>query len=79
MSDDVSEETWKELLIRDDYKCLNCNSEKDLTVAHYVVRHYGGHSLDNLMLLCFDCHRKQHARKLLIKKIGGRFYFKPIK
>lgn len=76
----VSDEVWRQLLIRDDFKCLNCNSENELSPAHYKSRgsKEGTDDLDNLMLLCFKCHRKSHDGKLLIRKINGHFFFQGV-
>jgi len=72
----VDDGTWAELLERDDYMCLYCNSEEDLQPAHYIARsHTGENKLDNLMLLCFKCHRMLHDGKLGVVKINGRFFF----
>lgn len=81
MDSNVDNETWLELLERDDYACLNCNSQKDLAPAHYISRGTKNqdNSLNNLMLLCFDCHRAQHDGRLLVKKINNHFFFKRIK
>lgn len=79
-SNPVSEELWLQLLERDGQQCLNCLSEIELMPAHYVSRGRGGPDiLENLMLLCFECHRKQHDGKLLIVKLSGNFFFKQIK
>lgn len=73
----ISEELWLQLLERDDQQCLNCLAEQDLMPAHYISRGRGGPDiLDNLMLLCFRCHRKSHDGKLLIVKIDKHFFFK---
>lgn len=73
----VEEELWLQLLKRDDQKCLNCLAEEDLMPAHYIAKGRGGtDTLDNLMLLCFKCHRKQHDGKLLVIRINGNFFFK---
>ena len=79
-SNDVDDKTWKLLLERDNFQCLNCNSENDLAPAHYKSRGSGGESnLENLMLLCFFCHHKHHTGKLKIKLIDGHFYFREVK
>lgn len=90
----VDDETWKLLLDRDDFKCLHCNSELNLAPAHYQSRGSGGNdTLDNLMLLCWDCHRKQHEGKLQVIKVamfdttnpaygayaGFKFFFRKVK
>ena len=76
-SNPVSEELWLKLLERDDQHCINCLSERELTPAHYVSRGRGGPDvLENLMLLCFECHRKLHDGKLLVIRLSGNFFFK---
>lgn len=80
MNSHVSDEIWNQLLERDDYSCLKCNSENDLTPAHYVSVGAGGtDELTNLMLLCWHCHRKLHDGKMKAKLINGRFFFREIK
>jgi 5-methylcytosine-specific restriction endonuclease McrA len=72
----VDEKTWIALLERDDYCCLNCNSIEGLQPAHYIPRSLGGtEHIDNLMLLCNECHRRQEDGKLIVKRIKDRFYF----
>lgn len=76
----VSQETWIALVNRDDGQCLNCLDERDLMPAHYVSRGRGGpDELGNLMLLCFKCHRMQHDGKLLVIKVGLKFFFRRVK
>ena len=74
----VSDELWRQLLERDEYKCLKCNNENDLSPAHYKSRGSGGteDDLNNLMLLCWLCHRKLHDGKMLVKLINGKFFFR---
>lgn len=81
MDSNVDDKTWLALLERDDYACLNCNSQNNMSPAHYVSRGTKNqdNSLENLMLLCWSCHRDQHDGRLLVKKIGNHFFFKRIK
>lgn len=75
----VSDEIWAQLLERDEYRCLYCNSEEDLQPAHYDPRSLGGNDeLDNIMLLCNTCHRMQETGRLRVKKIQDKFFFKRI-
>ncbi len=77
MTSVVSEVAWRELLERDDYQCLNCNSTTGLQPAHYRARSkLGSDSVDNLLLMCGECHRAHHDHKLIIKRIKGHFFFK---
>ena len=80
MASQIPDKTWQELLERDNYACLHCLSTENLTPAHYISKgQYPDHSLGNLMLLCWQCHRDSHDGRLAIKKIGERFYFKTIR
>lgn len=77
----VDEDTFKSLLERDDYSCLNCNGEDNLHPAHYISRGSGGdNSLPNLMTLCNECHRKHHSGKLVVERLllksNGETYYK---
>jgi 5-methylcytosine-specific restriction endonuclease McrA len=75
----ISDELWRELLKRDNYRCLNCNGEEDLQPAHVVARSVATtaeETVDDYMLPCFSCHRKSHNGKLIVRKIEGKFFFK---
>lgn len=72
----ISKETWLYLLERDDYMCLKCNREVGLQPAHYLARSLlGGEDPDNMMILCYECHRALHDGNLTVKRISGHFYF----
>lgn len=76
----VSEAVWYALLERDGWACLHCNGTEGLQPAHYISRAGAGpDDLDNLMLLCNECHRALHDGLLIVKKINGRYYFKVIR
>jgi len=48
-----------------DGKCLNCHSTQGMAPHHIIHRSLGGDdSLNNLICLCFPCHRKEHDGKL---------------
>ena len=50
------------VLERDGWRCQNCGSSKDLQVHHLSNRSkLGDDALDNLIVLCANCHRMQHA------------------
>ncbi len=45
---------------RDDYKCLNCKSENNLSIDHIQPIHNGGENkLSNLQTLCKSCNSKK--------------------
>ena len=77
MASVVSEIVWRELLERDDYQCLNCNSTTGLQPAHYLARSkLGPDFVDNLLLVSGECHRAHHDHRLIIKRINGHFFSK---
>lgn len=54
-------ELRQEVLERDGYICKNCGAKDSLHVHHIVPKSKGGgHHLDNLATLCFNCHTKVH-------------------
>lgn len=53
-------------LIRDNYKCVKCNTDYKLIVHHIDgSRKYGAskmnNNLSNLITLCRECHAKEHG------------------
>ncbi len=58
--------------IRDGYKCRVCGfcrgpNPNAVEMHHIVFRSHGGeHSADNLVTLCFSCHRGIHAKRILV-------------
>lgn len=56
---------WKNLRLkvfeRDGGKCSICGNESSLTIDHIIPIFEGGtNSLENLRLLCIDCHNKKN-------------------
>ena len=50
--------------IRDGWKCVKCSSTERLTTHHIVPRNNheeNDHSLDNLLTMCWPCHRALHS------------------
>lgn len=72
---------WKkELLIRDEFKCRNCEHPDDLQ-AHHIEAFYArpdlAEDIDNGIILCDVCHREIHqmygvnvGRENLIRELG---------
>lgn len=53
--------TRPSILERDNYKCVECGSNKNLHVHHIVHRKNGGtNDPDNLVTLCKWCHAERH-------------------
>jgi len=54
--------------VRDGWKCRNCGSRNDLHQHHIEYRSHGGSDeLDNLVTLCWKCHRAVHDGKLKVE------------
>ena len=54
--------TRAQALARDDARCTRCGSATDLHVHHVQAVSAGGsNTLANLVTLCEDCHRAEHA------------------
>lgn len=50
--------------IRREPQCRRCGSRKNLEAHHIVPLHSGGSNrFDNLMTLCYTCHKVQHRSK----------------
>lgn len=80
---DISADTRKLVLTRDNYRCRCCGDEdlQSLTLHHVLYRSQGGgHSPDNLVTICWNCHRKVHAKILdvrrLLTPLGPVWFFK---
>lgn len=52
----------KEVLKRDGYKCIICQSDKELNIHHDSYKHHPHElkHLQDLMTLCRVCHREHH-------------------
>lgn len=58
-------EHWQErrraALERYGYECWRCNKRTDLQVHHLTYAFRGMESTEELMVLCGDCHKKEHG------------------
>jgi hypothetical protein len=62
----------KEILIRYNFKCLDCGKIGSLDIHHVIpYRIVKEHNVDNLVPLCKSCHQKREW-KTNIQKGGGR-------
>lgn len=50
-------------LQRDHYRCTNCGSEAQLVVHHDNYDHVGDEWPEDLRVLCWDCHDREHQRR----------------
>jgi len=60
-------EHWKkfreEALIFHGCKCSNCGSEKSLNVHHLTYKNRGHEKLEDVVVLCHNCHNEIHGIK----------------
>ena len=52
------QETHRQVLERDCFRCQDCGSQESLHVHHLGDTH--NHAPDNLLTLCASCHHKRH-------------------
>lgn len=62
----MTSRTWRkkrdELFEERGKKCEKCGSEENITVHHLTYERFGHEWLCDLMVLCEDCHKKEHER-----------------
>lgn len=51
----------KKVLKRDEYRCQLCGVDTGLEVHHLTYKRVGDEALFDLVTLCFQCHRQEHA------------------
>lgn len=51
------------VLQRDQYKCRNCDSKKNIQVHHKTYANVYNERLTDLVTLCDECHKKYHAEE----------------
>ena len=72
---DISEATRQAVLERDNGQCQACGQAGDnrLQLHHVIYRSQGGsHDEENLVTLCFDCHKDVHDGLLRLAFIEWR-------
>ncbi len=58
----VSGTTQKKVYEKYHNKCAECGADEDLSLHHVVPLNEGGdNSMENLILLCSECHQKKHS------------------
>ena len=68
MSLRLSRYKWKkrvaEVMERDGHKCRMCGTSRGLADVHHIIKRSQGGTdeMDNLILLCRNCHNKQHGQ-----------------
>jgi 5-methylcytosine-specific restriction endonuclease McrA len=74
----ITPETRRTVLLRDKWKCRKCGEEdlSALTLHHVKYRsHGGGHDADNLVTVCWVCHRAIHDKLVRVARVMGRWFF----
>lgn len=72
----IDERTRRFCYRRDQYKCRKCGAEEGLTLHHVVYRsQLGGHDPENLVTLCWSCHRRVHDKEIVPRRINGVWIF----
>lgn len=71
-----NDSSWHKLRLRafkrDNYHCVQCGSNENLTVDHIQPLSLGGtNAMDNLQTLCADCHEDKHYTKFLDETFTG--------
>lgn len=72
----TTDSEYSGVLQRDNYQCRSCGAGgmNTLHIHHIKYRSRGGDDTeDNLITLCFRCHKKLHdnPKRYLFKKIDG--------
>jgi 5-methylcytosine-specific restriction endonuclease McrA len=66
------------VFIRDEWKCRYCGNRERLHPHHIKFKSQGRKdSLDNLITLCYNCHRKVHNHEIGIEgnpNVGVTYY-----
>ena len=56
---DITAKVRKQVLERDNGRCVICGDNRTLTMAHYIPRSKGGLGIpQNLVTMCMSCHHK---------------------
>ena len=62
----LSSSAWsdkkREVLARDNHKCVICNNKRNLEVHHRTYENIGKEPLSDLCILCQGCHIKYHTK-----------------
>lgn len=57
----IAKSTYHKVLRRDKFKCCKCYTNQNLTIHHIQHREHGGtDDPENLITMCFSCHRVWH-------------------
>ena len=52
---------YTNIKVRDGYHCQMCGGREVITIHHIIPRSWGGRDeVDNLVVLCWECHQNTH-------------------
>lgn len=74
----VTSEVRLIVYVRDNFRCRKCGEMETakLTVHHVIFRSQGGdHSPENLVTLCWSCHKLVHDKIIAVFRRAGEWYF----
>jgi len=76
LKDKLPPELKKACFERDGWACRHCHNRNGLHPHHLTYRSQGGqHTLDNLLTLCWKCHRAEHDGflKITVVEVCSKF------
>lgn len=63
----IKSEAWalkrNQRMRKDHFKCAHCGSTNGLTVHHITYKNLGHENMNDLITLCWECHKKEHQEK----------------
>lgn len=72
--------TSQSVFMRDGWKCRHCNNRAGLHPHHIVYRSAGGtDTMDNLVTLCWICHRAVHDGFLTCERHMDKVVFERLR
>ena len=72
--ENIDKKIIKDVFERDDYKCKNCEKEKNLVLDHIVpLSQRGNNNIENLQVLCKLCNQKKGNKNPLPFKSFGEY------
>lgn len=68
-----NEQLKQQVLRKYDNRCCECGTRYNLQIHHLLEVRYGGQdNIDNMVLLCKDCHQKIHNREFTYERDSER-------
>jgi len=54
--------------------CEKCGNDKNLTCHHHTYKNLGKETREDIVVLCWRCHRKQHKKDVDRKEDNGKLW-----